>query len=68
MMTFFGGYQAPLEAKVTGVYKHQVEVPVSINGIAGGLNDGKAHKVLRDGKIVIIKGDKEYNINGAAIK
>ena len=62
------GAEKPLVMKVTGVYKHQVEVPVSINGIAGGLNDGKVHKVLRDGKIVIIKGDKEYNVTGAAIK
>ena len=68
MMTFFGGYEAPLTAKVTGVYKHHVNVVDNINGIANGLNDGKAHKVLRDGKIVIIKGDKEYNLNGAAIK
>jgi len=62
------GAEMPLVMKVTGVYKHKVEVPVGINGISNGLNDGKVHKVLRDGKIVIIKGDKEYNVNGAAIK
>ena len=62
------GAEKPLVMKVTGVYKHKVEVPVGINGISNGLNDGKVHKVLRDGKIVIIKGDKEYNVNGVAIK
>ena len=30
MMTFFGGYTAPLEAKVVGIYKHSI-VPVDIN-------------------------------------
>ena len=30
MMTFFGGFTAPLEAKVVGIYKHSI-VPVDIN-------------------------------------
>ncbi len=44
------------------------DVPFGINGIANGISDGKAHKILRDGKIVIVKGEKEFNVNGAAVK
>ena len=58
------------EASYLTVYKADVEgesIPVGISGIASG-NNGKVQKVLRDGKIVIIKGDKEFNVNGAAIK
>ena len=29
MMTFFGGFQAPLVAKVEGIYKHQVPVEIT---------------------------------------
>lgn len=35
MMTFFGGYQAPLVAKVTGVYKH-CTLPAAVDNIANG--------------------------------
>ena len=59
------------EAAHLVVYKAEVDgesIPVGINGIADGLNDGKAHKILRDGKIVIVKGDKVFNVNGAAVK
>jgi hypothetical protein len=62
------GAEKPLVMKVTGVYKHQNGEFNAISGINSNWNDGKVHKVLRDGKIVIIKGDKEYNVNGAAIK
>ena len=58
------------EASYLTVYKADVEgesIPVGISGIASG-NNGKVQKVLRDGKIVIVKGDKEFNVNGAAIK
>jgi len=59
------------EAAHLVVYKAEVSgesVVVGINGIAAGINDGKAHKILRDGKIVIVKGEKEFNVNGAAVK
>ena len=62
------GAEKPLVMKVTGVYKHQNGEFNAISGINSNWNDGKVHKVLRDGKIVIIKGDKEYNVTGAAIK
>ena len=59
------------EAAHLVVYKAEVDgesIPVGINGIVDGLNDDKAHKILRDGKIVIVKGDKVFNVNGAAVK
>jgi hypothetical protein len=34
MMTFFGGFQAPLTAKVLGIYKHQIGGDVSVPAIA----------------------------------
>ena len=42
-------------------------VPVGIDNIASGMNN-KVQKVLRDGKVVIIKGDKVFNMGGATIK
>ena len=43
-------------------------IPIGIADVNAGLNESKVHKVLSDGKIVIIKGDKEYYVNGATIK
>ncbi len=51
MMTFFGGFQAPLVAKVTGVYKHLMGVADKIDGITGNLFDDGAIYNLRGQKV-----------------
>ena len=51
MMTFFGGFQAPLVAKVTGVYKHLKGVADKIDGITGNLFDDGAIYNLRGQKV-----------------
>jgi len=33
LMTFFGGYTSPLEAKVIGIYKHSTLTPTAVSGI-----------------------------------
>ena len=68
MMTFFGGFQAPLVAKVEGIYKHQIPVVDAINSIAADRQNGiifnmngqkvdKAQKgmYIINGKKVVIK-------------
>jgi hypothetical protein len=37
-------------------------------GIEEILSEGKAVKVIREGNILIMKGDKTYNMNGAVIR
>ncbi len=67
MMTFFGGFTAPLEAKVAGVYKHYVGVA---DGIAGfNAAQPKANgKYFEKGQIFIMKNGVKYNTAGQAIK
>ena len=66
MMTFFGGYTAPLEAKVVGIYKH-------IAGVADAIEEVEvaapaARKYMENGKLVIIKDGKKFGVNGVAVK
>ncbi|MBQ6751740.1 MAG: hypothetical protein IJR02_13375 [Bacteroidaceae bacterium] len=67
MMTFFGGFTAPLEAKVAGVYKHYVGVA---DGIAGfNAAQPKANgKYFEKRQIFIMKNGVKYNTAGQAIK
>ena len=58
MMTFFGGYQAPLVAKVTGIYKHKV----ASNLVAGSETEldatgGASKNEQVDGTSYYIPGD-----------
>ena len=68
MMTFFGGFQAPLEAKIVGIYKHNTVIATGINTIANdaqkntifNLNGQKVNKAQRglyiiNGKRVMVK-------------
>lgn len=34
LMTFFGGYVSPLEAKVTGIYKHSTITPTAVSSVS----------------------------------
>ena len=43
-------------------------VPTSTTGIEETIAAGKAAKVLRNGQILILKGDKMYNVMGAVIR
>ena len=66
MMTFFGGFTAPLEAKVVGIYKH-------IAGVADAIEEVEvaapaARKYMENGKLVIIKDGKKLGVNGVAVK
>jgi|GEM_PF-1328545 len=66
MMTFFGGFTAPLEAKVVGIYKH-------IAGVADAIEEVEvaapaARKYMENGKLVIIKDGKKFGVNGVAVK
>jgi hypothetical protein len=66
MMTFFGGFTAPLEAKVVGIYKH-------VAGVVDAIEDVEAAapvngKFIENGKIVIIKNGKKFNMAGVAIQ
>ena len=66
MMTFFGGFTAPLEAKVVGIYKH-------VAGVADAIEDVEAAapvngKFIENGKVVIIKNGKKFNMAGVAIQ
>ena len=69
MMTFFGGFQAPLEAKIVGIYKHYTEEYMTsintvktnnLNGVIFNLNGQKMNKAQKglfiiNGKKVVIK-------------
>ena len=66
MMTFFGGFTAPLEAKVVGIYKH-------VAGVADAIEDVEvaapvSGKFIENGQVVIIKNGKKYNMAGVAIQ
>lgn len=66
MMTFFGGFTAPLEAKVVGIYKH-------VAGVADAIEDVETvapvnGKFVENGQIVIFKNGKKYNMAGVAIQ
>jgi len=67
MMTFFGGYTAPLEARVVGIYKHLAEKPDAIESIETEATTS-VKKMMVDGKVVIVKGGKTYNVAGSLIK
>ena len=43
-------------------------VPTSTEGIEETLSEGKAVKVLREGNILILKGDKTYTVMGQIVK
>lgn len=66
MMTFFGGYTAPLEAKVIGIYKHLADTPDAIDApaIAPSAADAPAYNLAGqpvgpDYKGIVIKNGKK---------
>ena len=66
MMTFFGGYTAPLEAKVIGIYKHLAGTPDAIDApaIAPSAADAPAYNLAGqpvgpDYKGIVIKNGKK---------
>lgn len=67
MMTFFGGYTAPLEAKVVGIYKHKIGGEDAIANIKT-LDKKTDGKFFENGRIVIRKGGVKYNVAGQPIK
>lgn len=67
MMTFFGGYEKPLVAKVSGIYKHKIGDSDAIADIK--TVDKKVDgKYFENGRIVIRKGGVKYNVAGQPIK
>lgn len=67
MMTFFGGYTAPLEAKVIGIYKHKISGEDAIANIQTPAQKANG-KYFENGRIVIRKGGVKYNVAGQLIK
>ena len=68
MMTFFGGYEAPLVAKVVGIYKHQAEGdPTAIKKIDTAAQKANG-KYFQNGQIFIMKNGVKYNTAGQKIK
>ena len=46
MMTFFGGFQAPLEAKIVGIYKHySSEYLTGINAVKAQRENGESYNL-----------------------
>ena len=43
-------------------------VPTSTEGIEEILSEGKAVKIVREGNLIILKGDKAYNAMGQIVK
>ena len=43
-------------------------VPTSTTGIEETLSEGKAVKIVREGNLIILKGDKAYNAMGQIVK
>jgi hypothetical protein len=67
MMTFFGGYEAPLVAKVVGIYKHKVGGEDAIEKI--NVASQKANgKYFQNGQVFILKNGVKYNMAGQRIK
>ena len=50
------------------LYKVTLLVPAETTGLEETVAAGKAAKILRNGQIYILKGDKIFNITGAAIR
>ena len=68
MMTFFGGYEKPLVAKVVGIYKHQAEGdPTAIKKIDTAAQKANG-KYFQNGQIFIMKNGVKYNTAGQKIK
>ncbi|MBQ3925373.1 MAG: hypothetical protein II706_00140, partial [Bacteroidaceae bacterium] len=67
MMTFFGGYEAPLVAKVVGIYKHKIGGEDAIEKI--NVASQKANgKYFQNGQVFILKNGVKYNMAGQRIK
>ena len=68
MMTFFGGYEKPLVAKVVGIYKHQAEGdPTAIKKIDTAAQKANG-KYFQNGQIFIMKNGVKYNSAGVMVK
>jgi hypothetical protein len=68
MMTFFGGYEKPLVAKVVGIYKHQAEGdPTAIKKIDTAAQKANG-KYFQNGQIFIMKNGVKYNAAGVMVK
>jgi DNA/RNA endonuclease YhcR with UshA esterase domain len=65
-----GGYN--IVATILGYNNKQytiaMTIPAQEEGIEETLAAGKAAKVLRDGQVLILKGDKTFNVMGARIR
>ena len=51
-----------------GVVKPGGTPEINPEGLEDALSTGKAHKILRDGQIFIIRGDKVYTVTGQEVK
>ena len=66
MMTFFGGFEAPLTAKVTGIYKHR-NPSTKIDGMNNSAADDGAIYNLRGQKVENTQKKGLYIKNGKKI-
>ena len=66
MMTFFGGFEAPLTAKVTGIYKHR-NPSTKIDGMNNSAADDGAIYNLRGQKVENTQKKGLYIINGKKV-